>query len=161
MVGLLALFNLTMSANPHGGHVARHGMQVTWRHRGDRVHFTVSAPTSGWVGIGFNERDDVVGAHLILTHVLAGRAAAVEYSVLAAGDYRPITSLGGSSGIADIAGDERNGVTTVHFSLPQVALGTRQRALSPDRAYFMIMAFSAEDDFAHHSRMRTSVAVTL
>lgn len=46
------------------------GMTVEWSlQSGGRFICTVSAPTRGWVAVGFNTRDDIVGANLIMASV--------------------------------------------------------------------------------------------
>jgi hypothetical protein len=49
-----------------GKQIEVNGMTVEWQHRNGAVIFTISAPTQGWVTLGFNDKDDIVHTNLIL-----------------------------------------------------------------------------------------------
>lgn len=159
LLSLLITTNLVAQENKRT--VEKNGVVITWYHQNDRIHFEMCAPTRGWVTVGFNESDGVAGAYLLMGRIVAGRAEVVEHYTRAAGDYRPITALGGQPLVDEINGKESAQKTRIQFSIPTHALTTYRKNLSPGKSYFMILAFSREDDFQHHSMMRTSVKVTL
>jgi hypothetical protein len=141
--------------------IEKNGMVVTWQFEKDLIHFQMSAPTTGWVTIGFNESSTIKNAYLLMGRVLNGKTEVVEHFTLSPGKYKPITELGGKTMVNHISGQERAGTSTIKFSLPMGMLSKYQKQLIKDRKYHMIMAFSREDDFQHHSIMRTSVEVQL
>jgi DOMON domain len=157
----LALVPLLMATAPAKRSVERNGMRVSWHHADGRLHITMSAPTQGWVGIGFNTSADITGTHLILGRVRQGKAEVVEHYTRAPGDYPTISALGGATDVRDTVGEEADGRTTLRFSLPIEPLSLFQRALAAGTTYELLIAFSAADDFQHHSRMRTSASITL
>lgn len=136
---------------------------MTTKHRivGDRVEFTLTAPTNGWLGIGFNDRNSIVGSDLYLMHVIDGKTAGQDMYVKGAGDPRLDQSLGGTSDLQIISGEESAGKTKVVFSLPLNSTEQYDYQLEPGKSLWLILAYSTHDEFAHHSRMRKHVRFTL
>ncbi|NJM94213.1 MAG: hypothetical protein HC842_05725 [Cytophagales bacterium] len=58
-------------------------------------------------------------------------------------------------------GAEKAGQTYLRFSLPVEPASRYQKPLQKGRNYHLIMAFSRDDDFQHHSTMRTAVLIEL
>lgn len=141
--------------------VEKNGMKVHWEHRSDSVHFDVSAPTTGWLAIGFNPSDRLKNTYLIMGCHTGGSPRLVEHYAVKPGDYRPIVEFGGQPQATRINGTEKGGKTRLRFSLPLKAADHYRKDLHPGRQYFMLMAYSRSDDFQHHSIMRTSVQITL
>jgi hypothetical protein len=142
-------------------HLTKNGMNVQWHYRNERVFFEMSAPTEGWVTIGFNITLGTEGAYLLMGNVVNGKPAVIEHYTISAGNYKPITSLGAPANVQDVKGSETNTSTTLNFSLPIKATSNYQRDLTEGSQYTMIIAYSQEDDFQHHSIMRTSISIKL
>jgi hypothetical protein len=141
--------------------IHRQGMTVKWHFDQERIFFEMQAPTNGWLAIGFNESEHITGTYLIMGRVVQGVAEIVEHKTLHPGDYRPVTQLGDPASVTVLHGDELAGSSIIRFSLPREAAGKQQKPLNPGDSYVLIMAFSREDDFQHHSTMRTSLLVIL
>jgi DOMON domain len=137
------------------------GMTVDWHHKNDCVFFKISAPTEGWVTLGFNDKDDILHANLIFCRVQSGKVEVADHFVVEFGDHQPTEKLGGVSVVKDISGEEKDGKTTVSFSIPTQSLDKFHFNLEEGTQRWFICAFSAEDDFNHHSRMRAHRVVTL
>ncbi len=141
--------------------IVKNGLEVTWKHKGDRVHFTMKAPTSGWVAIGFNSQSGTKGTYLIMGKVENKKATVVEYYTLSPGNYKPIKSLGDKIEVEEVSGVQKGNTTQLKFSLPVKSASKYKRDLSRGNTYFLLLAYSSEDDFQHHSRMRTEVKINL
>jgi hypothetical protein len=141
--------------------VSKSGMTVNWNCQKNRMFFEMSAKTTGWLTLGFNDTPGIKGAYLLMGRVVDGKAEVVEHYTLQAGDYRPIASLGGTTQVEDVDGVEKNGESTIYFSLPLAVAGKYQKQLVQGKRYHWILAYSREDDFQHHSIMRTAVEVQL
>ena len=141
--------------------VLKNEMKVSWNYQQDRIFFEISAPTDGWVAIGFNAGSDLTGAYLLMGRVVAGEVEVVEYVTLSPGDYRPITTMGEQSQVAGIRGMGNAMTTQLRFSIPIQTSHAFRKDLSEGAQFTMTMAFSRSKDFQHHSVMRTSVEVTL
>jgi DOMON domain len=141
--------------------ISQNGMIVKWYHQNGRVYFGMSAPTDGWVAIGFNLSGDIAGTYLLMGNVVNNKATVVEHYTVNAGNYKPITAFGISSQVQHIDGAENKRNTTLNFSLPVKANSKYQKDLFPGLKYVLHIAYSREDDFQHHSIMRTSVNISL
>lgn len=139
--------------------VEKKGMTVSWQHSNERIYFEMTAPTTGWVTVGFNETQALDGAYLIMARVYGSQTEVVEHKVISPGDYRPITNSIPS--LADIAGAEYPSRSWIRFSLPIISKATDGKDLEKGKKISMILAYSTSDDFQHHSIMRTAVWVSL
>ena len=159
---LLLLFALFEPASaPAPKSVTAQGMTVTWQQVDGGWAITMTAPTQGWVAIGFNESEQLTGTYLIMGAVENGQAKVVEHRTLAPGDYRPITELGGRVSVSQVQGSENATGTQLGFWIPEQAADRLHKQLKPGSKWHLLLAYSAEDDFAHHSRMRTSIPIEL
>jgi hypothetical protein len=152
---------LKLAHSPPPKHIEVNGMTVEWTHRKDRVFFTVSAPTEGWIVLGFNEKDDISGTNLLFGRVKAGKVEVADHFVVAAGNHQPTEKVGGTAVFQDVSGTEKAGKTTLSFSMPVQAADPFHFDLKEGTTRWFICAFSAEDDFYHHSRMREHRKVVL
>jgi hypothetical protein len=141
--------------------VTRNGMTVSWVWESTAIEITLQAPASGWVAAGFNPAAGLSGTSLIMARVRGGRAEAADYYVLRPGNYQPVTAMGGKSAVSGVRGREENGSTSVTFRLEARPGGPFHHSLAPGQEVHLLMAYSLDDDFAHHSIMRTSVRIRL
>jgi DOMON domain len=141
--------------------ISKNGMTVSWYYEMDKIYFEMIAPTQGWVTIGFNTRADTEGAYLLMGCVTDGKAKVVEHYTISAGNYKPITTLGGNAAVQVIDGIQTSEGTRLKFSVLTKAASQFQRDLDHGISYTIILAYSQEDDFQHHSIMRTSLRITL
>lgn len=137
------------------------GMSVRWHLESGAIYFHVSAPTNGWVAVGFNVLDDIVHTNLIMAAVDKGKLHIEDQYVVRAGEHVPVAALGGVSAVSKASGREVGGHTEVSFCLPQHTKDHFHYNLTEASKIYLICAYSAEDDFAHHSLMRHHVAVVL
>lgn len=141
--------------------IEKNGMKVRWSFLNDRIYFDVSAPTSGWVAIGFNEKPGLEGTYLLMGHVTNGVAEVKEHFVVAPGDYRPMEAFGAPSVVTIGWGVEETGSTSLQFSIPIKANDAFRKQMSPASSLHLLLAYSASDDFQHHSIMRTQTKIQL
>ena len=137
------------------------GMHVAWRFIDDAIEFTATAPTTGWVAVGFNTKDDIVGANLVMGAVQHSILQIADKYVVDFGDPRMVTEIGGIDAIDQPFGYESHAQTTIRFRLPITASDRYHLNLQPGTTLYLIAAYSMDDDFAHHSRMRKHVQITL
>jgi DOMON domain len=137
------------------------GMVIQWFYQNERVYFEMQAPTTGWVAIGFNTSSDIEDTYLLMGNVINGKSNVVEHYTINPGNYKPVSILGIIPKVQEIQGIEKNGNTTIKFSLPIGSDNKYQRDLKEGLDYMMVIAYSREDDFQHHSIMRSVVKITL
>lgn len=121
----------------------------------------MSAPTAGWLAVGFNTRNELAGTNLIMGAVEEEFYRVDDRYILKPGDHRPMTSVGAQDQILHRHGLEEGGCTTITFSIPLYSSDNYHLNLKEGRPYFVLMAYSLEDDFEHHSVMRTQIKINL
>jgi len=136
-------------------------MDIRWTDQGDRWLFELSAPTEGWVAVGFNQKNNIVHTNLIMGAVSKGKVKAEDFHVVGFGNPQPITKLGGKFAINQVEGEEKLGRTTICFSIPKKAIDKYHYDLKPGEDLWLICAYSRADEFDHHSMMRQHVKVKL
>ena len=141
--------------------VIKNEMMVSWSYNYDKICFELSAPTKGWLAIGFNKKSTLSGNYLLMGRVTNSGPQITEHFTISPGNYQSIKSLGGRELVTDVTGKDILGKSTIKFSIPFVKEDHYRKNLKKGQKYFMIMAFSRVDDFQHHSVMRTMVEVTL
>jgi hypothetical protein len=137
--------------------IEKNGMVVNWYHKNQRVFFKISAPTDGWVTLGFNTANGTKGAYLIMGNIINGKVNVIEHYTSSPGNYKPISFYGSKPQVDHINGSEKDGHSEIYFSLPTTSHNIYQKDLSEGQSYHFILAYSREDDFQHHSMMRTSL----
>ncbi len=161
IMGVIVNVDAQTPATPNGNRVERNGMIVSWIYEADQIQFEMEAPTTGWIAIGLNEKNALAGSYLLMGRIADGKAEVVEHYTLAPGDYQPISALGAEIAIAMVSGQEGQGISRIRFTLPILPGNSYAKKLEPGLRYTMHMAYSREDDFQHHSMMRTAANVKL
>lgn len=146
---------------PEGKSIEVGGMAIHWQYREDLLLIEASAPDNGWLALGFNTTDNIVGAYLIMAGVNEGKPYLEEHFVTGFGEHHPLSKLGGQETAVLIEATESAGLTRVRFSLPVSKKDKFRCDLPPGTALFMICAYSMSDDLQHHSRMRKHLRVVL
>lgn len=141
--------------------IERNGMKVRWWFEEERLFIEMTAPTEGWVTIGFNEKSSIQGAYLLMGRVQNGVPEVVEHYAIRPGVYRELTELCCPPQVVIDTGIEQVGGTKLRFSIPTHPANDYAKPLRPGQQYTLVLAYSQSDDFQHHSRMRTAVSVTL
>lgn len=159
---LILTFSMSCIAQENNGNsISKNKMKVIWQYKNDRIHFEMSAPTDGWVTIGFNATSGTKGAYLLMGNIEKGKPKIVEHYTINPGNYKTISSLGETPQVNDVSGEATPNRSVLKFSVPIKAETQYQKDLSEGKEYTMIIAYSQEDDFQHHSIMRTSIHVKL
>lgn len=141
--------------------IEKNGMTIQWKYSQNTIDFEVFAPTQGWVAIGFNETNQLKGTHLIMGTVKEGEVILSDRYIVGIGNHQPVEKLGGINHLYQPKGEENDKGTTLSFSIPIEAGDEFHWNLRENRPFSLLIAYSMEDDFSHHSRMRTAVDITL
>ncbi len=156
------MISTTIESMQHNQVITRNKMTVSWSFSNDRVFFETSAPTEGWIAIGFNTQTSITNTYLIMGVIDSNNKVVVqEHYVISPGNYKSFEALGAKISVKNIESEQQQHVTRLRFSLPIKAIGQYKRSLKQGEEYVMTMAFSREKDFQHHSIMRTSAKIKL
>jgi len=151
---ILALILLVSLSNGDRKTLIADEFSLQWQHSEEYVTFTLSAPTTGWIALGFTENKDIVDSNLIMMKVDDDLVYAEDQYVTGFGKHPTMKTLGAKPQIFDLGGSEKNGETTVTFSIANKKLDQYHFDLSEGNEIFVWLAWSVSDDFDHHSRKR-------
>ena len=143
----------SLFANPVNT-LSAEGFELEWEHAGESVRFTLSAPTDGWVAIGFTENEDIMDSNLIMLKVDDNQVYGEDQYVVGFGKHPTVESLGEEPRIFNLSGEEKDKETTVSFSITKEKLDEYHFDLSEGKEINIWLAWSVSDDFDHHSRKR-------
>lgn len=133
-------------------------MDIQWWYEKEELMVDVWSPARGWITIGFNEQDAIVGAELFMAGLHNGRPYLSERQVVAAGDHRAISSLGLQERARLIIAEEEEGRTHIQLAIRVSGDDRYQLILLPSSQLFLIAAYSVSDDLNHHSRQRAHIS---
>ena len=140
--------------------VERDGTTFAWSHRVGRLFGELSAPTKGWLAVGFNDESILKGTRFLIG-VVDDKAVRAEMHIADPPRHQPVESLGGLSDIRDLRGQWESGRSRIVFSLPHRSTDRFAIDLMPGRSTHLMLAWSHEPDFAHHSAWRRHIDVIL
>lgn len=141
--------------------VERNGMVFEWMTEGASLRCKIRAPTQGWVAIGFNTHSGLTGTNLIMGAVEQEFYRIDDRYIVAPGNHKSMIQMGVDDQITLKNAKEWQGTTMIEFVIPLQSNDKYHLQLNKGNEYHLLMAFSAEDDFDHHSMMRTSTKIKL
>ena len=132
----------------------------SWKHEADRLFGELSAPTAGWIAVGFNERRTLKGTRFVIAAVSMSPIRAEEHIALVP-DHRNVSALGLSPALNHVSGSYSQGLSRLEFSLPHQFRGRPALRLAPGASPHLMLAWSQDTDFTHHSAWRRHYDVQL
>ncbi|MEP1035197.1 DOMON domain-containing protein [Ekhidna sp.] len=149
----LILFSL-MFMVPSTKKLETEGFVLEWTHATEHIQISISAPSTGWVAVGFTTGSSIVNTNLIQGHVSDGEVFIQDQFVTDLGEHPPVEALAVAARIFDLCGEERNGTTTLKFSIYKTKVDNLHCDLAEGNTINVWLAYSLSDDFDHHSRKR-------
>ncbi len=136
-------------------------MLFQWQITDGRLHCKLTAPTEGWVAVGFNPQKGLAGTNLIMGCVENGILTLEDRFIVKPGLHKSKLELGSPDNLDDKAGWEAFGMTSISFTIPLEASDPYSHSLKPGQLCHILLAYSLEDNFLHHSLRRTSLGIIL
>lgn len=139
------------------------GVNVQWNVDGDTITVQASAGTTGWVAVGFDPSRQMADANIIIGYVEDGELFISDDYGVSRISHAPDTENGGSNDIVNAEGDERDGVTTIRFTIPLDSGDAMDKPLEPGTTYTVIVAYGPDDadDFGTYHATRGSFEMEL
>ncbi len=134
---------------------------LQWRVLGTDLEVIVSAPTTGWVAVGFNPSSRMKDANIILAKVENGAPVARDDFGIALTQHASDESSGGVNDVTNLSGTESAGQTEMTYTIPLDSGDQYDRALVPGTSYKVLLSYSTSDSFEQKHTVRTSVTITL
>ncbi len=128
---------------------------------GDRLMITLSAPTAGWIAIGFQPTSMMKDANIIIGAVEDGKLIVEDHFGNSAFAHRPDTELGGSRDVEAGSGSEEGGETTFTFAIPLDSGDSYDNVLRSGETIKIILAYGKSDSFKAKHRYRLSAELTV
>lgn len=129
-------------------------------HVDGRLVSTFTAPTLGWVAVGFNNHQQLKGTRFVIAAMIGGSLITEEH-IAVVPDHPRIQELGLEASVEDVVGSVSNNETTIQFSLPHLPVDSANPTLSPGTSSYLMLAWSHHTDFSHHSAWRRHFAAEL
>ena len=137
-------------------------MNVSWRLDKDKVHFYLSAKTTGWVALGVGPEKVMQGANIIIGAVKKGKVRIQDHYADKKRSHKSDGKLGGDSHIINPYGREKDGVTVISFTLPLDTGEKWDKALKKKGMNRMMFAYgTGRDSFLAGHKFRTLYDVDL
>jgi hypothetical protein len=137
-------------------------MSFSWKVTGDILAVKISAPTRGWVGIGFNPSKKMKDANFILGYVKKGEAKIIDEFGTATTKHSSDKKLGGTPDVTLAGGKEEGGVTTIEFTLPLNSTDTYDSSLDVNGETLVLLAYGPDrDSFKTKHKYRVALKVNL
>jgi len=138
------------------------GIRLGWRVEGSEVIFTLDAPTTGWVAIGWGATQQMRDADFIIGYVTNGSNGVIEdhFGVSTIG-HRRDTDLGGKENVRLIEAKETNNRTILVFARQLVSKEAYDVNLVLDKPFEVILAYGRFDNTSSKHAVVTKVKIVL
>jgi hypothetical protein len=147
-------------ASPSIENISVDGTTFRGWHADGRLFATFTTPTIGWVAVGFNNQHRLKGTRFVIG-AMNGNAFHVEEHIAVVPHHPRVQDMGLAAAVEDVAGSVSKNSTTIAFSLPEVLVDSDNPTLLPGASSYLMLAWSHEADFNHHSAWRQHFAVEL
>ncbi|MEM6312306.1 MAG: DOMON domain-containing protein [Pseudomonadota bacterium] len=156
----LTCLSLTATAKSAQREIELDGTQFAfWQGQG-RLHARFTAPTDGWLAAGFNNDQRLEQTRFVIGAMRAGGFYAEEHIAVGPG-HPTVQSLGFAPAVTDVVGEIWSNRSTMAFSLPHVFPDTPNPRLTPGTTTYLMLAWSQDTDFQHHSAWRRHLTITV
>lgn len=116
-----------------------------WKAEGANLHVILSAPTTGWVGVGFDPTSQMKDANFIIGYVTASGVQIRDDYGISETNHQSDVSLGGTDNVTGKQGSESEGITEIRFSIPLDSGDQFDRPLVAGQTYTLILAYGPND----------------
>jgi len=134
-------------------------LEFKWMLEDESLKVEVTAPTTGWVAVGFDPSRAMKDADFIFGFVKDGELNISDHYGSGAFSHEADTELGGTDDIISASGKEADGSTTVKFTIPLNSGDEYDVDLNPEQEHIVLFAYGPDgaDDFSSKHSFRTKV----
>lgn len=159
LIGAPASLAATNPANSARS-VTQDGVTFSWCHDNTFLTGTLSAPTKGWIAVGFNEAPGLKNTRFIIAATSLFPIRAEEH-IARVPDHKTVTELGLKPAMKLIRGSYADGRSHLEFQIPQRIADRPALSLAPGSRVHVMLAWSQAIAFDHHSAWRKHFPLTL
>jgi hypothetical protein len=145
----------------HG--IAARDLRFFWTLRSDSIDIKLSAPTSGWIGVGFNPEvpENMKGANFLIGYVKGGEAQVFDHYGTEKQKHKDDEKIEGKSDLSNVSGSEQDGQTVLEFSVPLNSGDPKDTPLSVEGDTIVLLAYGRSDSIVLKHRFRANLKVNL
>jgi len=134
-------------------------LEFRWIVEDERINVEVTAPTTGWVAVGFDPSRAMKDADFIFGFVKDGELQISDHFGSGAFSHEADTELGGTDDIISASGKEVDGSTTLEFVIPLNSGDEYDVDLNPEQEHTVLFAYGPDgsDNFSSKHSFRTKV----
>lgn len=137
-------------------------MSFEWKVNGENIDIRMAAPTTGWVGIGFNPTKQMMDANFILGYVKKGKLRIADEFGKTTRAHAKDTKSEGTMDVLNATGSEENDITTIAFTIPLNSGDKLDQALDPMAETTVLLAYgSGRDSFRTKHKEYATLKVNL
>ena len=133
----------------------------SWTVEGDRLAIKVSAKTKGWVGVGFNPSRMMKDANFIIGYVRDGKVKLTDQFGKTNFSHAEDTSAGGMRNVTPVGGEEKDGMTSLEYTIPLDSGDSHDRKLDIKGDTTLLLAYGAQDNLFMKHQYHTEMVVNL
>ena len=122
------------------------GMTFSWKVADGNLHIKLMGRTTGWVGIGFNATDKMKDGNFILGYVKDGKAQIIDDYGVSKNAHKDDEKMGGTDNATLIGGTEKDGRTTIEFSIPLNSGDKMDTVIDPAGETVILLAYGGSRD---------------
>ena len=162
LAGLSFVFASLASAGEYAHEVQAKKMSFAWTVNGDKLQVKLSAPTKGWVAIGFNPTEAMKGANFIIGYVKDGKATLTDHFGADINEHKADTKLGGTEDATLVSGTEEGDKTTIEFTMPLGSSDANDNKIDVNADTVVLLAYGIDrDSIKVKHKYRTALKVNL
>ena len=155
MTGLLVFMVSSPSmADGYAHKISAEKVTFEWTVNGPAIDIRISAPTTGWVGIGFNPTEKMKDANYIIGYVAKGKATISDDYGKSERSHEEDTKAGGTKDVTAVSGSESNGTTTLAFTVPLNSGDSKDQVLDINGDTTVLLAYGSGRDSVKARHMK-------
>lgn len=124
------------------------------------ITFTLSAPTAGWVAIGFDPGFIMKGADLKIGYVNKSGTYVEDHFANGWASHKSDEKLGGTKDISDVSGLETGTTTTITFTIPLNSGDEYDYDLSTGEEVEVMLAYGENDTITKKHQKHAEVEIS-
>ncbi|MEM7283835.1 MAG: DOMON domain-containing protein [Pseudomonadota bacterium] len=144
----------TQPIQAHDQQLASGDMTFAWDHQANRLHGHLTAPAPGWLAVGFNDRQQLVGTRFVMAIVAKDGHVQIQERVAIPTGHDLVINRGGETQLDDVSGQRIAEISHLTFSLPHQFDDRHHVSLAPGTTSYLMLAWAHQPDFTHHSAWR-------
>lgn len=128
-----------------GSEISVDNVLLSWQIGDSNIEFDFTAPTTGWIAVGFDPTAAMKDADIIIGYVSGDGSHIRDDWGDGFTSHRPDTEIGGTDDVTLISGNEEDGTTRLIFSIPLSSGDSYDKELAAGEAYKILLAYGPDD----------------